>query len=163
MSSIEFIKHEYYKKWLIKRLLDKTPLIEFLSHNFLKHENFIVGELRGYTVVVGIDWQKHQDRYGYYYQVLFDPFINGRMLNLKECKSFQEEIIKNKLNFNLNSIDKFYGKRKVFLRKEHKDILSDIYDTIEWLMLRNFKPISFIEWIDSFSKASRHSETFYTK
>jgi hypothetical protein len=150
-GSLGLLKHEVWRPIIIRKRLDLVPFIDFKMKGFKYINNHLIGEIKGYSVCVGIKWESYQKKPDYYFKVLYNPMSLKRFMTLNEFIKFNNIIEDDAYYINPSSIERSFSKRE--LSKYHyNDILKDINKMIDFLKLKDLNSISYDKWKDSFSK-----------
>jgi len=151
-DTIDFLRYEYYRPRKINRLLKHNPFIDFEKKGFKKNNNQLIGQISGYCVCVGIEWEAYQKKPNYYFKVLYNPLSLNRYITFNEFIKFNDLIDKDGFYINPNSIERSCSKRELF-KYHYRDILRDIDKMIVFLKLKDYYSVSYDEWESSFTKA----------
>ena len=150
-GSLGLLKHEVWRPTIIKKKINLEPFTNFKMKGFKQSNNHLIGEIRGYCVCVGIEWESYQKKPDYYFRVLYNPMSLNRLLTLNEFIKFNDVLADNHYYINPNSIERSFSKKE--LSKYHyRDILRDINKMIDFLKSKDFYSINYDKWKDGFSK-----------
>ena len=157
-GTIQFISHEFYRKWKLKRNMNSIIIKEFIKKGFKREGNLIFGKINEYTVVLDYIWHGHDSHSTIRYRILFDPKSESQFFSERRYNELLQEFHENRRYLGLNCIVKEW-KLDVFLNPEYKEILNSIVDSIKLMKGNNLQPIEYYESETLLPEIERYSQT----
>jgi hypothetical protein len=161
-GSFGFVKYEILRSKKIKKILSLAPFSNFENKGFRKNNNELVGQINGYYVCAGIEWEDFQKKPVHYFKVLYNPLALTRHITFSEFVKFNEILEQDGFYISPNSIEKTYSKKEL-AKYHYNDISREIGKMINFLNIKCLDSVSYDEWQESFSKANEIEDKYLSE
>lgn len=161
-GSFGFVKYEVLRPKKKANSLNSAPFTNFRNHGFKENNKELIGQINGYHVCAGIEWENYQKKPIYYFRVLFNPLSLNRHITFSEFIKFNEVISKNEFYINPNRIEKSYSNKEL-AKNHYRDIIIEIEKMIDFLKFKGLKSISHKEWRTSISTIEKIEDDYLSQ
>ncbi len=125
IGTINLLKYEYFRPKKINHFLNLSPFSNFKMNGFKQINNEFIGEINGYCVTVGIEWESYQKKPVFYFKILFNPLSLKRNLTFDEFINFNDVLLLDDNFFiTLNRIENTFSKKELS-KIQYKDLLKN--------------------------------------
>lgn len=92
LGTILFINDQYFGPKLRRKKLKTLTFTDFYKIGFENRNDYLIGKIKGYSIVIGYYWENSDRIESVYTIVLFDPELNGKNLNSYFLNKWQTSI-----------------------------------------------------------------------
>ena len=144
IGTLYFAYDKYFGPKERLKQIEKYPFTEFIKIGFKSENDYLIGKIKKYTVVIGYNWRNDDGLQVVYGMILFDPRVNGKHINDYDLYKFQQSI---KDNYNFWDYGRLTTEFPFQMKKpKFEKIVSKLEKNASLIEKRGLQKIEFTKW-----------------
>lgn len=129
-----------------QKKMNKYPFIKFYELGFEKRDDFAIGMIQGYQVVIRYNWTGTTGKPSISFETLFNPKKSGRFVHQNKIDELNKEYKKEKIIWSRDYLTKEWEFN--FKPPKFEDIFLYVERSVELLKLEGFEPLTLQQSVD---------------